>query len=127
MVTAKNRELTYDRWQKFCGFLGAGIGGLLVIAGLVSDPFKDAPAMLHALFITLTLVSGVILGRAYVGYTQSAHNLRLATLEETTEIPSDRTDLAYPKSAFVCFWVSLLLIALAAIALLMAAWWPVFA
>lgn len=124
--SVKERELNYDRWQKFCGFLGAGLGGLLVTAGLGGYPFTGAPSVFRALFITLVLVSAVLLGRAYVGYTQSAHQLKVADLPGKEEVPSDNKDLAYPHGAYRCFLASLVLGGLAAAALLIAVWWSVF-
>ncbi|CAN7467138.1 hypothetical protein LJR013_003208 [Pseudarthrobacter oxydans] len=63
------------RWEKFCAYLGAGVGGLALFGDVGKDVLASAPYPARALFLTAVVTAGVFLGRAYFGYTEADYRL----------------------------------------------------
>lgn len=124
--TIEERLESFARWQKFCAFLGAGLGGLVLFGDLAKDSFGASPYWMRALFITVVVAAGISLGRAYFGYvfadSQLVKRQSKEGLANNAAVPADKE--FDPLAPFVCFWIALVLGICAAVVLILAAWTP---
>lgn len=116
---------SFTRWQKFCAYLGGGLGGLVLFGDLAKDSFAGAPHWMRALFITIVVASGISLGRSYFGYVFAENQLVKRRRQEeswtdATEVPAGKE--YDPLAPFICYWIALVLGLCAAILLIIAAW-----
>ncbi|WP_437770619.1 hypothetical protein [Arthrobacter sp. KNU40] len=119
------RLASYDRWKQFCAYLGGGIAALVLFGDLAKDSFQAAPHWMRALFITLILVAGILLGRAFFGYVFASSELTKKQqndgLKDVEPVPDDPW-FKYPQVSFVCYWIAIVLGLGAAVLLCIAAW-----
>lgn len=114
----------YLRWEKFCAYLGAGLGGLVLFGDLAKDAFANADYTIRAMFITVALLAGAAIGRAYWGFTYADYELSREGFEGPDQRNLETPDWAVKSEnqSFFFYWVGVILLVWVAILLVLAAW-----
>lgn len=118
-------ELSHNQgWQKINTYIGAGIGGLLLVSREATDYLKHGPPWVGSLFLTSLVAATVFLGRSYIGLVTAER--RLTALQKANDLKDsdqiDDNDFAYPQDAYVCFWIAFLVTAFAGGLLIYSVW-----
>lgn len=122
--TVGARLAVYKRWQAECSYAAAGVGALLVVAGLASDSLKGAPPWFLAGLLTLAILAGGCLGRARVGIASAEQTLAGKGKPADENVPADAKS---PKTDNHFMHVGVLLLLAMGCLLIVAAWWTVVA
>lgn len=114
----------YDYAVQRCTYVGGGIGGLIVLVGLSGNAINNAPLWLRALVITLAVLSGASIGRAYIGYSTAKQDT--SAVKKRINLPDDAMAedvLPYPSSAYTFYAAAIILFLFAAVFVIVGAWW----
>ncbi|MBD1541035.1 hypothetical protein G9E11_01940 [Arthrobacter sp. IA7] len=112
------------RWEKFCAYLGAGLGGLILFGDLAKDAFANADYTIRAMFITAAVAAGAAIGRAYWGFTHADYELSRAGYEgpDNQNLDTPGWVVKSETMSFFFYWVGAALLACATALLFVAAW-----
>jgi hypothetical protein len=118
------RRDRYDYAVQRCTYVGGGIGGLLVLVGLNANAINNSPNWLRALVITLIVLSGAAIGRAYIGFSSAKQDT--FAIQKRSNLADD--NLAedvhpYPRTAYASYSIAIILFILSAIFVIVGAWW----
>lgn len=119
------RLARYEHAIHRCGYVGGGIGGLLVLVGLNGNSIINAPLWLRASVITLAIVSGASLGRGYLEFASAKD--KTARHQKREKLPDETLAdqvLPYPGSAHAFYVTAILMLLAAAVLVIIGAWWP---
>ncbi len=107
-ATAEDPETRAHRIKSRAAYMGAGLGGLILLGETAHDAFEanSDTRILRALFLTLVLVAGALFGLAWGGAT-GAKKANDATL----------------SAAATKYNAGLVFMSLAGLALAVAVWW----
>jgi hypothetical protein len=122
--TYRSRSRKYRRREQMTIWIGAAYAALIALMTTKVFEQSNVPAALNALLVTLILLGGWCLGRARVGFEWAATQLERTVedgLVQTTD-PLPPTDL-WPAKIETYWLTSLVIVAIAAAAMLIAVWW----
>jgi hypothetical protein len=115
----------YDYAMQRCTYIGGGIGGLFVLIGLNANSIVNASLTLRGWVITLALLAGAAIGRAYIGYSTAKQNTSAEQMlnHYPDEMNADEV-LRYPNSTYWWYVIAILLFLADAFLVMVGAWAP---
>jgi hypothetical protein len=124
-TTFQSRLRQYQRRGSLLLWVGAGLGGLIVL--VTSNLDAGAPKVFNGLLTLAVIVSGGSLAEARVGYewaaTQLERKMTDEKIDETTQLP---TDLAgWPTFSEACWIIGRNAAMVAALVYVIAVWYAV--
>lgn len=126
--TYKARIRGYNRRSSMILWVGAGLGGLIVL--VTSSLDSGAPKAFDGLIATFVVLSGGCLAEARVGFEWASTKLERRLADEPAVLPESRLlgeDTRWPRLAECSWYLGLLTLAVAAAVYLAACWYVVFA
>jgi hypothetical protein len=108
---------------------GGGLGGLVILAvgETASDVFSNNPLWIRAFFLSVVLIAGAFLARAYTAADWCGKKID-RYLEDSAKSPEDQAtkDLELPENAVQFYKASTILVVVAALTLAGAFWGAAF-
>jgi hypothetical protein len=127
--TYRMRLRAYERRERTTTWVGAGLLGLVALSAgnLAGSEFVDVPSVIKALLSTLVILSGAFLAQARIGFEWESTKIKRREEDEPGHLASQLSDddRKWPGLYGFSYNFGILLVALAGLCALVAAWWPV--
>lgn len=127
--TYRMRLRQYERRERTTTWVGAGLFGLIALSAgnLAGSSFLDVPKVIKALLSTLIILAGALLAQARIGFEWESTKIKRGEEDKPGHLNTSLSDddKKWPAFYEFSFNVGILLVALAGICALVAAWWPV--